>query len=128
VNVVVVAGRAGKDPEATKGNTKGAHFSMALSERYQDKATKEWKDRVTWVNIQVWGNFADFVMKHIRKGDKVLVHGKISVSEYNNKTYTNIVADAIEPEKYRKVEDQGQPSDEPAGRPSDEPADEDLPF
>jgi single-strand DNA-binding protein len=128
MNVVIVSGRAGKDPEATKGNAQGAHFSLAISERYKDKAGA-WQDRTTWVNVQVWGKFSAFALKHIRKGDKVLVQGKISVSEYNQKTYTSIVAEKIEPEHFRKDEDQGPQGDEPSGADGGGAGtDEDLPF
>lgn len=102
MNLVIFSGRAGKDPELMKGNAHGAKFSVASTERYKDKKSGEWKERVTWMNVQVWGKFADFVMKHVRKGDRVAVKGKLSVSEYNDKLYTNIIADVVEPSVFRK--------------------------
>lgn len=132
MNLVILNGRVGKDPALAKGQTKGAHFSLAVTERYKKAGATEWTERVTWINIQVWGNFADFIMKYIRKGDKVLVKGKISVSEYNNKTYTNVIADVVEPAVFNKDRQPiAAPQEDPSSggeAPSDDPADDELPF
>lgn len=120
MNIVIFSGRAGKDPELMKGQGHGAKFSVASSERYKQGA--EWKERTTWMNVQAWGKLADFVMKHVRKGEKVVVEGKIAVSEYNEKTYTVIVAKSVEPSVFHKDE-----ADEKPG-PGDGPDDDDVPF
>lgn len=127
MNIVIFSGRAGKDPELMKGQGHGAKFSVASGERYKDKAG-EWKERTTWMNVQAWGKLADFVMKHVRKGERVLVKGKLSVSEYNDKTYVAIVAAEVEPSVFHKDE---APKDEdapPFEGDSRGDTDDDIPF
>lgn len=125
MNTIIFSGRAGKDPELMKGQGHGAKFSVAANERYKDKGG-EWKDRTTWMNVQAWGKLADFVMRHVRKGEKVLVKGKIAVNEYNEKTYVTIVAAEVEPSVFHKDEearDEGPGADD---QPQDD--DDDIPF
>lgn len=124
MNLVIFSGRAGKNPELMKGQGHGAKFSVASGERYKDKSG-EWKERTTWMNIQAWGKLADFVMKHVRKGERVLVKGKISVSEYNDKTYVAIVAAEVEPSVFHKEGDERE--DGPA-EDSQGDTDDDIPF
>lgn len=134
MNLVVFSGRAGKDPELMKGGGNGARFSIASGERYKDKGG-EWQERTTWMNIQAWGKLADFVMKHVRKGEKVQVLGKLSVTEYNNKTYTSIIAAVVEPSVFHKEAEAKKPADDDEGLPfggggDKAPAedDDDIPF
>jgi single-strand DNA-binding protein len=127
VNKIWFGGRAGKDPELMKGQGHGAKFSIASGERYLDKKTSEWKERTTWMNIQAWGKLADFVMRHVRKGEKVNVTGKIAVSEYNDKTYVTIVASEVEPSVFHKDE---APADDnpPFEGDSQGDSNDDIPF
>lgn len=127
MNIVIFSGRAGKDPEIMKGQGHGAKFSMAASERY--KQGEEWKERTTWMNVQAWGKLADFVMRHVRKGEKVLVKGKLAVSDYNGKTYTNIVAAEVEPSVFHKDDEPAKSEEGPLNNDSQgDTDDDDIPF
>jgi len=145
MNRVILIGNVGKDPVSATGTTQGAYFTMATSERWKVKGTEEYKERTTWHNIQVWGPFSAFVMKRVYKGAKLAIEGKISVTEYNDKIYHNVIADKIEvlspkredPRAVGEGEDQrfGAPPDDdppPAGtqrqNPNDNLDDDDLPF
>lgn len=120
MNRVILIGHVGKDPAAATGQAKGAHFTLATSERWKVKGTDEYKERTTWHNIQVWGPFADFVMKRVYKGSKLAIEGKISVTEWNEKTYHNIIAEKIELLSPKR---EGQPE----SRPQDQPPPDDAP-
>jgi len=125
-------GRLGKDPESIKGNNPGCRFSLATSESYKDKATGERKERVEWHNLTAWGTTATFILKHLKKGMLALVEGKITHSESDGKSYTNIVIDKITPVwssagKDKGTADQGKaPITESDG--SARAGDDEIPF
>ena len=133
MNLHIIFGRLGKDPEAMKGNTPGCRFSVATSESYKDKATGERKERVEWHNVQAWGVTATFVLKNMKKGMQCLIEGKVTHNEYNGKTYVNTVAHKITPVWLpRDQQGQGQPAADPiteadgTNRAAGE--DDDIPF
>ena len=97
-NKATLVGRVGKDPEILnlRNGKKGAKFSLATSESWQDKASGEWKNKTEWHNITVWSEgLAGYVERSVRKGDVLLVEGKIERQEYEKdgekRHTTNIV-------------------------------------
>ena len=132
MNLHIIFGRLGKDPEAMKGNTPGCRFSVATSESYKDKATGERKERVEWHNVQAWGVTATFVLKNMKKGMQCLIEGKVTHNEYNGKTYVNTVAHKITPvwpPRDAQGQDKPAPAEAPAGEaPADVVSDDDIPF
>lgn len=78
VNKVELMGFVGKDAEVTtlKTNAKVARFSIATSERYQNK-TGEWISDTTWHNIVLWNKAAELATEQIKKGVRLSLVGKI---------------------------------------------------
>ena len=85
-NSVQLIGHLGKAPEITqleKGK-RISRFSIATNENYVsakgDKVTN-----TTWHNVVAWDAKADYIEKHLDKGNEVLVQGKISNRSYEDK-------------------------------------------
>lgn len=76
---IVIAGNVGESPTLNSG---GAHtycrFSVAVTERLGDK------EETTWFRCTAFGKTAEAVAKHVTKGSKVLVSGKMRESQYTN--------------------------------------------
>ena len=89
INEVLLIGNAGKDAEQV-GEHKFIVMSLATSERYQDKSG-EWKDSTEWHSVKLSGYTFDKA-KEIKKGDKILVKGKITTYERDGIKSTQIVA------------------------------------
>ena len=85
-NSVQLIGHLGRTPEVTqleKGK-KIARFSLATNENYTS-ANGEKVSNTTWHNVIAWDAKADYIEKHLEKGNEVLVHGKISNRSYEDK-------------------------------------------
>ncbi len=97
MNKVILIGHIGQDVEmGDKGQGK---FSLATTERWTDKETKERKEKTTWHNIVKWkvGNLAQY----LKKGQQISVEGKIENQKYtdkdgNERIYSSVNAMSIE--------------------------------
>lgn len=114
MNRVVLFGRLGNDPElkSTQGGHKLLKLRLATVERV--KKGDEFVDETEWHNVTMWGKRAEGLAKHLKKGSKVLVEGKLRTSDYEdrdgNKRYsTEVVADSIEFGGDKKSDDRNEP-------------------
>lgn len=85
-NKVQLIGHLGNDPEIKTfdgGKTK-ARFSMATSEVYKnDKGEKVTETQ--WHNIVAWNGTAKIVEKLLKKGNEVVVEGKLTSRSWDDK-------------------------------------------
>lgn len=91
VNEIKIKGRAVADANKkyTKSGKEVTELRIAHNTRYQDKATQEWKDGKTeWFNIIAWAEKAH-TLSLFKKGDEILVLGRLSSREYKKKDGTN---------------------------------------
>jgi len=88
INQVMIAGRLTRDPELrfTQKQQGVVSLSVAVNRRYQDQASGEWKDDTTFVPVTVWGPAAERCKEKMKKGSPVLVEGRLTASEYTDKT------------------------------------------
>jgi single-strand DNA-binding protein len=81
-NSVQLIGRLGKDPEVkTFGENKKASFSIATSDSYKNAKGEKVED-TQWHNIVVWGKLVDVVEKYLKKGQEVVVEGRLVHRDY----------------------------------------------
>lgn len=87
LNKVILIGNLGKDPEIRYLETgiSFARFSLATSENYTDKKTGKTITQTDWHNIIAWRGLSDVVEKHLKKGDRVYIEGKIRGKTYQDK-------------------------------------------
>jgi single-strand DNA-binding protein len=83
VNKCILLGNVGKDPEikASASGTIIANFSIATSDRFQDK-DGNWQDRAEWHNLVAFKRNAEIIRDYVRKGSKLYVEGKIQTRSY----------------------------------------------
>ncbi len=120
LNEAKVIGNITQDIEvrSTPSGTNVTNFSVATNRSY--KQGDDWKDEVTFHNIVVWGNDADYLAKRAHKGTRVFVSGRIQNRKWedqdgNTKSRTEIVSDRIILlDRYEKGEtqDSNQPMQE----------------
>lgn len=61
-----------------------ARFRMAVSKKGRDELN-QWHDLgATWYTVRVWGKLADNVQRSLRKGDPVLVSGRLEINSWQN--------------------------------------------
>lgn len=86
-NKVSLIGRLGAQPELVtfeSGKTL-ARFSIATNEGYKDKSGN-WQDQTQWHNITAWGQTATTVSKVLKKGQEVIVQGRLVNKSYETKS------------------------------------------
>lgn len=82
MNKSILIGRLGKDPETRNfENGSVTTFSLATSETYKDRSGNR-QEKTEWHNISFWGKQGEIVAKYFKKGDSILVEGKIAYREY----------------------------------------------
>lgn len=84
---IVVTGNVGSDPELrfTPDGTAVASFNVGSTPRVKGK-DGEWGDgETTWYRITAWRRDAEGVAEVLRKGDRVIVHGKLKATAYEAK-------------------------------------------
>lgn len=88
MNKLILCGNVVRKPEYKEtANTQLAQFTLAINEG---------KDLTTFVDCQAWGKTAEIVDKYVDKGHKLLVEGRLSLTEYEGKRYTRCVAERVE--------------------------------
>ena len=89
VNKAIILGRVGKEPEirSTQGGQRIASFSVATSENWRDKHSGEKKEKTEWHRISVFPeNTVKVVEDYVRKGDLILVEGRIETRKWTDQS------------------------------------------
>lgn len=126
MNIVILNGRLGKDPEEFSA---GVRFSVATTEHFGGE------EKTQWHNVTAFGKTGEFVQKHFSKGKAINIQGRIEYfkKDEDSPTYTNIIAERVmfPVGDGKKGEGEGQASAVPpqtkkkASAPAD---DDDIPF
>jgi single-strand DNA-binding protein len=67
------------------GDTPVADFRLAVTPRRFDRKTQDWVDDETqWFTVTAWRGLADHCRDSLRRGDPVLVAGRLSQRRYVN--------------------------------------------
>lgn len=143
MNVVILMGRLCRDPEIrrTQGGdreTVVANYVLAVDRRFK----KDGEQQADFIRCVAFGKSAEFAEKHLRKGTKMVVRGRIQTGSYTDqkgaKHYTtDVYVDEQEFAESKKASDGGSAQTGPQGVPMasnpdfmyvPEDMDEELPF
>ena len=85
LNQIIIEGNLGADPEMKMFKEETlATFSLAHTPRTKVNGQYEDGD-TTWFRVTFWNSKSDAVLENLKKGDRVLVIGKVTQSTYTNK-------------------------------------------
>lgn len=81
LNVVVLMGRLGRDPEmrATQSGTPVCEISLAVNVGFGDRKS------TAWVKVVSWGKTAEFVDKYFKKGGPICITGRLEEEKWKDK-------------------------------------------
>lgn len=95
INNVVLQGKLGKDIDLkyTQSGKAVGSVSIAVTRDFKDASGNRETD---WINLVFWGKTAETVANYFKKGDEILVIGRLQVRNYedqqgNKKYITEIV-------------------------------------
>lgn len=129
-NFVQVVGHLGQDPEITilQGGQKIARVSLATTEKWTDKTTGELREQTDWHTLKAFGPLAELFEKYFKKGDKVIMAGRLKYDTYEDKNGSKQVRAYIAVSDVdwmsRREQPQGQAQDKPYHRLEELPDDE----
>ncbi|QHS57798.1 single-stranded DNA-binding protein [Mucilaginibacter sp. 14171R-50] len=85
-NSVRLIGNIGMDPDVRTfdNNRKMARLSLATNESYKNDKGEKVTD-TQWHNVVMWGAQATMAESFLKKGDSVLVKGKLASRSYSDK-------------------------------------------
>ena len=98
---IVIAGRLTRDPQLREfdGDAAVANFGVAVNRTYSDR-NGEKVEEVTFFNCSVWGGQARSLHQWKKKGDPVLVEGRMEFKKENeddpnSRIFSNLRADNV---------------------------------
>jgi len=124
MNSVTLMGRATRDAEVKQsGETTIARYTLAVDRMVK----KDGQQNADFISCVCFGKAAEFAGKHIKKGTKIAVTGRIQTGSYTNqqgvKVYTT---DVVVNQHYFCERRQEEPNDGFVNVPEGSP--EELPF
>ena len=85
---ITLVGHVVADPELrfTPSGAAVANFRVASTPRTFDRQANEWKDGETlFLGVNVWRQQAEHVVESIKRGDRVIVVGRLKQRQYEDK-------------------------------------------
>ena len=104
-NSVLLMGNLGSDPvyaELSNGG-KLARLSLATNEYYRDKQGELVK-KTEWHRCVAWGKLAEKINERLRKGNRVVVRGKLTYHSFEDKEGKQRTMSQIEMQEYSVLE------------------------
>jgi single-strand DNA-binding protein len=102
-NKVILVGRLTRDVELKylPSGSSVANFGLATSRNWKDQNTGEKKEETMFIDITVFGKGAEIANQYLKKGNRVLVEGRLSLdqwqdSEGNKRSRHKIIADNVQ--------------------------------
>lgn len=101
INTVTISGNLTRDPEVrtTASGSTILNFSVAVNDRVKEGS--EWVDRPNYVDVAVFGAYAQSLGSRLTKGMKVCVEGKLRWSQWTandgtKRSKLEVIADQVE--------------------------------
>ena len=86
VNKVILVGTLGANPESRTFPNGGSvcQFSIATSEKWQNKQTGDWIEQTEWHRIVANNRLGEIAQQYFKKGSKVYIEGSLRTRKWND--------------------------------------------
>jgi single-strand DNA-binding protein len=90
MNKIILKGRLTKEPELkyTQTSKPVVNISIAVDRKFGEETD--------FFNCIAWNGTAEFITKYFKKGQEILVEGRIENRKYEDKTYTEVQIEQVE--------------------------------
>ena len=139
---VTLVGFVAQDPRQhqTRDGVWVTDLRVGATPRFQDRVTGQWRDAETsYFDVSCWRRLGDHVRASLRKGDPVMIKGRLRSRHYTDRngvprTSVDIMADTVGHDLSRGVANYIRPARQPVsadgdpvtGQVPDMPADDDM--
>lgn len=101
MNMAVLMGRLGRDPELKQAQAGGQVCSFSLATNEREKQGDQWVDVTEWHTVVCFGRLAELVAERCRKGEQVLVQGRMKLRKWvakdgQEKQRTEVIATTVQ--------------------------------
>jgi len=134
LNKAILVGNITRDPELKSIPSGGSvcNFSIATNRSWTDKNSGEKKQDTEFHNIVIFGKMAESTAQYMKKGDSILIEGRIQNRSWEGsdgvkKYKSEIVAESVQFGSKRRT-DNSQPAGETEEVIQQEEPVEDIPF
>ncbi len=85
-STLTIVGNLTKDPELrfTPTGQATATFAVAVNRRWQNRQTNAWEETTSFFDVVAWGTLAENLADSIRRGDRVVVEGRLDQRSWEN--------------------------------------------
>jgi single-strand DNA-binding protein len=85
-STLTIVGNLTKDPELrfTPTGQATATFAIAVNRRWQNRQTNTWEEATSFVDVVAWGTLAENLADSVRRGDRVVVEGRLDQRSWEN--------------------------------------------
>lgn len=117
VNLVVLVGTLGKDPETKSFPNGGSvtQFSIATSESWVDKNTGEKKEQTEWHRIVLNNRLGEIAQQYLRKGSKVYIEGSLRTRQWTDQNGQERFSTEVRGDKMQMLDSNRQQGDQSQG-------------
>lgn len=79
INTSIITGKIKDDPSIrrTSMNKEVLNILIAVRYMFEHYSTKENKERISIISVSCWGSLVEKLKLKLKKGDNVLVHGRL---------------------------------------------------
>jgi single-strand DNA-binding protein len=106
VNKVILVGTLGRDPESKSFPNGGSlcQFSIATTEKYQDKRSGDWIENTEWHRIVMNNRLGEIAQQYLKKGSKVYIEGSLRTRKWNDQNGQEHYTTEIRGEKMQMLD------------------------
>lgn len=98
MNIVILGGRLGADPEIrfTPAGKAITTVSLATTSRYKDGESGEWKETTQWHRlVERRDGSAKFMKEYLSKGSEITIQGELTHRKYDEKGVTKYITEVV---------------------------------
>ena len=111
MNKVILVGRLTRDPDVRYSSGDNAmaiaRYSLAVDRRARRNGGDN-EQTADFINCVAFGRDGEFAEKYLRKGNRILVEGRIQTGSYTNKDGQRVYTTDVVVERHEFVESRGQ--------------------
>lgn len=103
INRVILIGNLGNNPETRylPDGTQTVRFSLATTDTWKDKNTREKKEHTEWHRVIMFGKLAEIAAEYTHKGSQLYIEGRLRTQKWTDKQNierytTEIIADKMQ--------------------------------
>lgn len=100
MNKVILCGRLTRDPDVRYSNGEKpmciARYTLAVNRRFQ----KEGEQNADFINCVAFGKQGEFAERHLKRGTKIVVCGRIQTGSYTNRDGVKVYTTDVIVEEY----------------------------